>query len=117
MTDPSPRPWLARALRRDLPASFVVFLVAVPLSLGIALASLARVPAGQPVRVDLALTGLDHAGWEALDGWRHSHERGGGVVHMDGSRAMWGLEKENDAPAEPERELAHAAAGPEGKRR
>jgi carbonic anhydrase len=78
------------------------------------LAALGRVPAGQPVRVDLALTGLDHAGWEALDGWRHSHERGGGTVHMDGFPSIWRLEKEEDAPAAPSPELALAAAGAEG---
>src|SRR3954453_12232585 len=39
-----PGPWGPR--RADLPASFVVFLVAVPLSLGIALASGAPIMAG-----------------------------------------------------------------------
>ena len=42
----SPRTWLARDARHDLSASLVVFLVAVPLSLGIAVASDAPVLAG-----------------------------------------------------------------------
>lgn len=42
----SPKPDLKETLKRDLPASLVVFLVAVPLSLGIALASGAPIMAG-----------------------------------------------------------------------
>lgn len=42
----SPRRRLGSLARRDLPASFVVFLVAVPLSLGIAVATGAPVAAG-----------------------------------------------------------------------
>ncbi|HVV08763.1 bifunctional SulP family inorganic anion transporter/carbonic anhydrase [Amycolatopsis sp.] len=42
---PPKRPWLTN-LRQDVPASLVVFLVAVPLSLGIALASGAPIVAG-----------------------------------------------------------------------
>ncbi|MGQ0841126.1 SulP family inorganic anion transporter [Actinokineospora sp.] len=43
---PRPRRWLAEDARHDVPASLVVFLVAVPLSLGIAAASGAPVLAG-----------------------------------------------------------------------
>ncbi|MCW8140355.1 MAG: SulP family inorganic anion transporter, partial [Planctomycetota bacterium] len=42
----TPRSLLSTILSHDLPASFVVFLVAVPLSLGIALASNAPIMAG-----------------------------------------------------------------------
>ncbi|MFD3703191.1 SulP family inorganic anion transporter [Nocardia sp. NPDC058658] len=46
-TDESPRPaWQQTLLRHDLPASIVVFLVALPLSLGIAVASGAPIAAG-----------------------------------------------------------------------
>lgn len=45
---------------------------------------LAKVPAGSRVELDLVLTSLDHAGWEALDGWRSQHERGGGTVRLEG---------------------------------
>ncbi|EID81301.1 MULTISPECIES: SulP family inorganic anion transporter [Rhodococcus] len=41
-----PAPWLPRVLRHDLPASLVVFLVALPLSIGIAIASGAPIMAG-----------------------------------------------------------------------
>jgi carbonic anhydrase len=45
--DESSRPvWQQTLLRHDLPASIVVFLVALPLSLGIAVASGAPVAAG-----------------------------------------------------------------------
>ncbi|MDQ3579641.1 MAG: SulP family inorganic anion transporter, partial [Actinomycetota bacterium] len=40
------RQWLTREARHDIPASLVVFLIAVPLSLGIAAASGAPVLAG-----------------------------------------------------------------------
>src|ERR1700751_5415066 len=44
---PAPRiDWLSSVIRHDLPASLVVFLVALPLSLGIAIASNAPVLAG-----------------------------------------------------------------------
>lgn len=43
---PKPDSSLSRILRHDLPASLVVFLVALPLSLGIAIASGAPIMAG-----------------------------------------------------------------------
>lgn len=46
MHDPNPPGPLGRLLRHDLPASLVVFLIAVPLSLGIAVASGAPIMAG-----------------------------------------------------------------------
>lgn len=52
-------------------------------------AALARVPAGATVQVDLALRSLDHAGWEALEGWRAQHERTGGRVEMDDLHQAW----------------------------
>lgn len=45
-TVPSAKTWSLSTLRHDLPASIVVFLVAIPLSLGIALASGAPITAG-----------------------------------------------------------------------
>ncbi|MGE0709510.1 MAG: SulP family inorganic anion transporter [Planctomycetota bacterium] len=51
--------------------------------------ALARVPKGVTVEVDLAVDSLDHAGWEALDGWRGAHERGGGQVTVDGLADVW----------------------------
>lgn len=44
---PSPRPpWLRTLIRHDLPASFVIFLIAIPLSLGVASAAGAPLMAG-----------------------------------------------------------------------
>lgn len=42
VTEQTAKPSLLQNLRHDLPASLVVFLVALPLSLGIAIASGAR---------------------------------------------------------------------------
>lgn len=51
--------------------------------------ALGRVPPGTPVHVDLELTSIDHAAWEALDGWRSNHARGGGKVQIDGLDEAW----------------------------
>lgn len=66
--------------------------------------ALGRVPSGQPVRVDLSLTSLDHAGREALEGWRVAHERGGGAVHMEGLGAVWVEDHQASDPPQPELE-------------
>lgn len=68
-------------------------------------AALARVPAGARVEVDLALTALDHAGWEALEGWRTQHLRTGGRVVLDGLPEAW-------HPAPPAQEPAAVLESP-----
>lgn len=50
---------------------------------------LAKIPAGSAVEIDLAVESIDHAGWEALDGWRTNHERTGGTVEVDGLERVW----------------------------
>ncbi len=52
--------------------------------------ALAKVPSdGTTVHVDLAVTNLDHAGWEALESWRDNHERAGGRVHVQRAEDLW----------------------------
>jgi carbonic anhydrase len=45
---------------------------------------LASLPAGRRVFIDLDIDFLDHAGRDALEGWRTSYERTGGQVYIDG---------------------------------
>jgi carbonic anhydrase len=52
-------------------------------------ARLREVPPGLPATVDLNLSFMDHAGWEALHAWKLDHEKGGGEVTVDGMDAAW----------------------------
>lgn len=52
-------------------------------------ASLATIPAGHPVDIDLAVDFIDHAAFEALHGWRENHERTGGRVDIDETHEEW----------------------------
>ncbi len=51
--------------------------------------ALAQVPVGASAHVDLAVTNLDHAGWEALEGWKDAVERAGGHVHVQRAEDLW----------------------------
>jgi carbonic anhydrase len=44
--------------------------------------TLAAVPIGSPVELELAVDYLDHAGREALESWRTHHQRSGGIVRL-----------------------------------
>jgi MFS superfamily sulfate permease-like transporter len=76
--------------------------------------ALARVPAGQPVEVDLAVSSVDHAAWEALEGWRAAQERSGGAVRLDGLSGMWsvGLEPRDEEKANEAAGIGQAALAP-----
>lgn len=52
-------------------------------------AELSRIPAGQPVDVDLAVDFIDHAAFESLHGWRQNHEKTGGKVDIDETHEEW----------------------------
>lgn len=52
-------------------------------------ATLALVPPGASVAVDLNVEVMDHAAWEALHSWRVAHEKTGGVVDMDQLHEAW----------------------------
>ncbi len=101
----------------DLPASLVVFLVAVPLALGIANASgapiasgligcivrgivvgLAKIPQGARVDIDLRVEFMDHAAFEALHSWRQTHEKSGGTVDIDEKHESWYAPAEGGMP-------------------
>lgn len=51
--------------------------------------TLAEIPQGAAVDVDLAVDFLDHAAFEALHNWRTTHERLGGVVDIDEIHEAW----------------------------
>ncbi len=52
-------------------------------------AELSRIPAGQPVDIDLAVDFIDHAAFESLHGWRQNHEKTGGHVDIDETHEEW----------------------------
>jgi len=61
-------------------------------------AHLARIPAGVPVDIDLAVDFLDHAAFEALHGWRRNHEKTGGTVDIDETHEDWYALAETGSP-------------------
>lgn len=50
---------------------------------------LGKIPAGSDVRVDLNVRFLDHAGFEALHSWQHTHEKLGGHVQLEHLEEIW----------------------------
>jgi carbonic anhydrase len=50
---------------------------------------LSSIPQGTDVDVDLMVDLMDHAAFEALHGWRQSHERAGGKVDIDERHESW----------------------------
>ena len=50
---------------------------------------LSKIPAGQPVDIDLAVDFIDHSAFEALHGWRQNHEKTGGEVDIDETHEEW----------------------------
>ncbi|MFN3648717.1 MAG: SulP family inorganic anion transporter [Armatimonadota bacterium] len=50
---------------------------------------LAAIPAGAEVEIDLAVRYLDHAGFDALNSWRQTHEKLGGKVHLEQLEEIW----------------------------
>jgi len=52
-------------------------------------AELSRIPAGDPVDIDLAVDFIDHAAFESLHGWRQNHEKTGGHVDIDETHEEW----------------------------
>jgi carbonic anhydrase len=61
-------------------------------------AALAQVPQGASVDVDLAVDFMDHAAFEALHSWRHSHEKTGGQVDIDEMHEAWYQNAADGAP-------------------
>jgi carbonic anhydrase len=59
---------------------------------------LARIPQGAHVDIDLQVEFMDHAAFEALHGWRQTHEKSGGTVDIDELHEAW---YENAANGEP----------------
>ncbi|GAA4583916.1 SulP family inorganic anion transporter [Planotetraspora phitsanulokensis] len=51
--------------------------------------SLATIPQGTAVELDLNLDFMDHAGFETLHAWRLEHERGGGTIDIDELHGEW----------------------------
>ena len=51
--------------------------------------ALAKIPAGTSVDVDLMAEYLDHGAFEALHGWRVTHEKMGGKVDIDEKHEVW----------------------------
>jgi len=52
-------------------------------------AALEAIPAGSTVEFDLAIEALDHAGFEVLENFSHSHQRTGGRVQMEPLEELW----------------------------
>jgi carbonic anhydrase len=50
---------------------------------------LGKIPTGAEVHVDLALRYIDHAGFDALHSWQSTHEKLGGVVHLEHLEEIW----------------------------
>ncbi len=50
---------------------------------------LSTIPQGTDVDIDLMVDLMDHAAFEALHGWRQSHERTGGHVDIDERHESW----------------------------
>ncbi|GAA1309604.1 carbonic anhydrase [Planotetraspora silvatica] len=51
--------------------------------------SLAAIPPGTAVELDLNLDFMDHAAFETLHAWRLEHERGGGTIDIDEMHGEW----------------------------
>lgn len=60
--------------------------------------ALSRVPAGTHVDVDLMCDFMDHAAFEALHGWRVTHEKLGGHVDIDEMHETWYADAAKGAP-------------------
>lgn len=52
-------------------------------------AALAQIPAEARVDIDLAVDFMDHAAFEALHGWRQTHQKTGGTVDIDERHENW----------------------------
>jgi carbonic anhydrase len=52
-------------------------------------AKLAEIPSGAPVDIDLMADFMDHAAFDALHGWRQTHEKLGGKVDIDEIHEQW----------------------------
>lgn len=63
-------------------------------------AALGQVPGGAPVDIDLSVDFMDHAAFEALHGWRRTHERAGGKVDIDETHEDWYQAAATGAPRE-----------------
>jgi len=63
-------------------------------------AELARIPAGQPVDIDLAVDFIDHSAFEALHGWRENHQKTGGHVDIDETHEEWYTPASKGTPRE-----------------
>ncbi|MDX1932606.1 MAG: bifunctional SulP family inorganic anion transporter/carbonic anhydrase [Capsulimonadales bacterium] len=50
---------------------------------------LSAIPPGAKVDIDLAVDFMDHAAFEALHGWRMTHEKLGGTVDIDEKHEQW----------------------------
>ena len=50
---------------------------------------LGTIPTGAETHVDLNVRYMDHAGFEALHSWQATHEKLGGVVHLEHLEEIW----------------------------
>lgn len=71
--------------------------------------ALAKVPPGVSVDLDLAVSNLDHAGWEAIESWKENQERTGATVHVEHVEDMW--ESGSRRPRQVEEATAPEPAG------
>ncbi len=60
--------------------------------------ALSQIPPGTRVDVDLMCDFMDHAAFEALHGWRVTHEKMGGVVDIDEMHEPWYADAAKGAP-------------------
>lgn len=52
-------------------------------------AALSELPPGSKVELNLAVDSLDHAAFETLEAWVHTHEKSGGRVYMEPLEDVW----------------------------
>lgn len=71
--------------------------------------ALSQIPAGVDVAIDLGVESIDHAGWEALEGWRSTHERSGGQVEVEGLERVWKHAESEESEALPAAHESEAA--------
>ena len=61
-------------------------------------ATLAKVPAGAKVDIDLLVEFMDHAAFEALHSWRHTHQKTGGTADIDEKHEAWYGDAQSGSP-------------------
>lgn len=71
--------------------------------------ALGQIPPGVPVDIDLMVDFMDHAAFDALHGWRITHEKMGGSVDIDELHETWYGNAVNGSPNTKKTPLSAAA--------